>query len=144
MRIKSLFLSALLMFVMGGAQAADALLKPFVLASKGAGTVDEKIAQARAAGSFGGTSQAMELPGGCRVQITRRATTITISTCRTSSASPKPAPCPGPVAGITAERAAHRNRRAASARIAQPGGPARQRDYFLAPPAKTTIEAVST
>lgn len=49
MRIKSLFLSALLMFVMGGAQAADALLKPFVLASKGAGTVDEKIAQARAA-----------------------------------------------------------------------------------------------
>lgn len=49
MRIKSLFLSALLMFVMGGAQAADALLKPFVLASKGAGSADEKIAQAKTA-----------------------------------------------------------------------------------------------
>lgn len=49
MRIKSLFLSALLMFVMTGAQAADALLKPFVLASKGAGTVDEKIAQTKTA-----------------------------------------------------------------------------------------------
>ncbi len=49
MRIRTMLLAAMLMFVMAGAQAADVLLKPFVLASKGAGTVDEKIAQARTA-----------------------------------------------------------------------------------------------
>jgi hypothetical protein len=37
------------MFVSTGAQAADALLKPFVLGSKGEGTVAEKTAQAKSA-----------------------------------------------------------------------------------------------
>ena len=59
MRFKGMLLSALLMFVtlmftMAGAQAADALLKPFVLASKGAGTVAEKSAQAKSALSGAG------------------------------------------------------------------------------------------
>jgi hypothetical protein len=44
-----MLLSALLMFVSTGAQAADALLKPFVLGSKGAGTVAEKSAQTKSA-----------------------------------------------------------------------------------------------
>jgi len=47
MRFKSVLLSALLMFVTMGAQAADTLLKPFVLASKGVGTVAEKSAQVK-------------------------------------------------------------------------------------------------
>ncbi len=54
MRFKSLVLSALLMCVTTGAQAADALLKPFVLASKGAGTVAEKSAQVKTALTAGG------------------------------------------------------------------------------------------
>lgn len=49
MRIKSMLLSAVLMFVTTGAQAADAMLKPFVLASKSAGTVAEKTAQVKTA-----------------------------------------------------------------------------------------------
>lgn len=49
MRFKIALLSGLLMFVVTGAQAADALLKPFVLASKSAGTVAEKSAQVKAA-----------------------------------------------------------------------------------------------
>ncbi|HYR05212.1 MAG TPA: hypothetical protein VEP71_00865 [Gallionella sp.] len=49
MKIKSILLSALLMFVMIGAQAADALLKPFVLASRSAGTVDGKSAEVKTA-----------------------------------------------------------------------------------------------
>ena len=49
MRFKGMLLSALLMFVSTGAQAADALLKPFVLGSKGAGTVAEKSAQTKSA-----------------------------------------------------------------------------------------------
>lgn len=44
-----MLLSAMLMFATTGAQAADALLKPFVLGSKGAGTVAEKTAQAKSA-----------------------------------------------------------------------------------------------
>ena len=47
MRIKSLLLSALLMFAAGGAQAADAILKPFVLGSKSAGTLAEKSTQVK-------------------------------------------------------------------------------------------------
>ncbi|HZW25495.1 MAG TPA: hypothetical protein VFF26_08425 [Gallionella sp.] len=49
MRFKGMLLSAMLMFVSTGAQAADALLKPFVLGSKGAGTVAEKTAQTKSA-----------------------------------------------------------------------------------------------
>lgn len=49
MRIKSMLLSAVLMFVTTGAQAADVLLKPFVLASKSAGTVADKTAQVKTA-----------------------------------------------------------------------------------------------
>jgi uncharacterized protein (DUF302 family) len=44
-----MLLSAVLMFVTTGAQAADAMLKPFVLASKSAGTVAEKTAQVKTA-----------------------------------------------------------------------------------------------
>lgn len=54
MRIKSMLLSAVLMFVTTGAQAADALLKPFVLASKSAGTVADKTAQVKTALTGGG------------------------------------------------------------------------------------------
>ncbi|HCI12827.1 MAG: hypothetical protein A2063_02945 [Gallionellales bacterium GWA2_60_142] len=54
MRFKGMLLSALLMFVSTGAQAADALLKPFVLGSKGAGTVAEKTAQTKSALSGAG------------------------------------------------------------------------------------------
>lgn len=49
MRIKNLLLSALLMSVTSATFAADALLKPFVLASKSAGTVSEKAAQVKTA-----------------------------------------------------------------------------------------------
>jgi len=54
MRIKSMLLSAVLMFVTTGAQAADVLLKPFVLASKSAGTVADKTAQVKTALTGGG------------------------------------------------------------------------------------------
>ena len=46
---KNIFLSALLLLGIGNAVADDAILKPFVLASKGAGTVAEKTEQAKAA-----------------------------------------------------------------------------------------------
>lgn len=49
MTLKSMLLSALLMFVTNGAQAADALLKPFVLASKSAGMAADKSAQVKTA-----------------------------------------------------------------------------------------------
>ncbi|MDH2917403.1 MAG: hypothetical protein PXX77_11080 [Gallionella sp.] len=49
MRIKNLLLSALLMSVTTATFAADALLKPFVLASKSAGTVAERAAQVKTA-----------------------------------------------------------------------------------------------
>jgi len=49
MRFKNILLSALLMFVTAGAQAADVKLKPFVLASKGEGALAEKVEQARVA-----------------------------------------------------------------------------------------------
>jgi len=48
MTIKRVLLSALFLFV-GAAQADDVKLKPFVLASKGAGTVAEKTAQVKTA-----------------------------------------------------------------------------------------------
>ena len=48
MTIKRVLLSALFLFV-GAAQADDVKLKPFVLASKGAGTVAEKTAQVKSA-----------------------------------------------------------------------------------------------
>ena len=54
MRIKSMLLSAALIFVTTGAQAADVLLKPFVLASKSAGTVADKTAQVKTALTGGG------------------------------------------------------------------------------------------
>lgn len=47
MNFNKLLLSALLALVTMGAQAADTILKPFVLGSKGAGTVAEKSAQAK-------------------------------------------------------------------------------------------------
>lgn len=54
MKFKYMVLSAFLMLVSTGAQAADALLKPFVLASKSAGTVAEKSAQVKTALLGGG------------------------------------------------------------------------------------------
>lgn len=60
MRFTTMLLSALLMFVSTGAQAADALLKPFVLASKGAGTVAEKSAQVKTALAAAGFTVAGE------------------------------------------------------------------------------------
>ena len=47
--IKNLFLATLLLFAAGQAIADDELLKPFVLGSKGPGTVAEKAAAAKAA-----------------------------------------------------------------------------------------------
>ena len=49
MRINKILLSALMLFVTIEAQAADALLKPFVLGSRGAGSVTEKSAQVKTA-----------------------------------------------------------------------------------------------
>lgn len=49
MTLKNMLLSALLVFVTTGAQAADALLKPFVLASKSTGTTADKSAQVKTA-----------------------------------------------------------------------------------------------
>lgn len=54
MKFNYMVLSAFLMLVSTGAQAADALLKPFVLASKSAGTVAEKSAQVKTALLGGG------------------------------------------------------------------------------------------
>ena len=55
MTLKNILLSALLLFSIGNAMADDEKLKPFVLASKGAGKVAEKAEQAKTAliaGSF--------------------------------------------------------------------------------------------
>jgi hypothetical protein len=52
--IKGVLLSALLMLASAGVQAADVILKPFVLASKGAGTVAEKSLQVKSALSGAG------------------------------------------------------------------------------------------
>lgn len=49
MKLKEVLLSAVLLFGATNALAADVILKPFVLASKGAGTVVEKVAQTKAA-----------------------------------------------------------------------------------------------
>lgn len=49
MRFKSALLCALLFFATSAAEAADVLLKPFVLASKGAGKIAEKAAQVKSA-----------------------------------------------------------------------------------------------
>lgn len=49
MKIKKILLSALLMSVTTATFAADVILKPFVLASKSAGTVSEKSAQVKSA-----------------------------------------------------------------------------------------------
>lgn len=54
MRFKNVLLSALLMLVTTGAHAADVLLKPFVLASKSAGTVADKSSQVKTALHGGG------------------------------------------------------------------------------------------
>ncbi len=47
--LKSIWLAAMLLFGIGHALAEDEILKPFVLASKGPGTVEEKTAAAKAA-----------------------------------------------------------------------------------------------
>ena len=52
--LKNMLLSALLLFGISNAMADDARLKPFVLASKGAGTIAEKTDQAKAALVAGG------------------------------------------------------------------------------------------
>ena len=49
MTLKNLLLSALFLFCSANALAADVILKPFVLASKSAGTVAEKSAQVKTA-----------------------------------------------------------------------------------------------
>ncbi|MBI5430718.1 MAG: hypothetical protein HY938_09725 [Nitrosomonadales bacterium] len=54
MTIRSVLLSAVFMFSGTSALAADAILKPFVLGSKGAGTVAEKAEQVKAALAAGG------------------------------------------------------------------------------------------
>lgn len=54
--LKSLLLSVLFLFSIGSAKADDERLKPFVLASKGAGTVAEKTEQAKAALTAAGFS----------------------------------------------------------------------------------------
>ena len=54
MAFKNIFLSALLLLGISNAMADDVKLKPFVLASKGAGTVAEKTDQAKAALIAGG------------------------------------------------------------------------------------------
>jgi len=47
MNIKNLMLSTLLMFLVSNVQSEEIMLKPFVLASKSAGTVSEKSAQVK-------------------------------------------------------------------------------------------------
>lgn len=47
--LRNMFFLALLLLGIGNAMAADVLLKPFVLGSKGAGTIAEKTEQAKAA-----------------------------------------------------------------------------------------------
>lgn len=52
--LKNMMVSALLLFGISNAMADDVKLKPFVLASKGAGTVAERTEQAKAALTAGG------------------------------------------------------------------------------------------
>lgn len=54
--MKRVVLSVMLMLLAVGAQAADVLLKPFVLGAKGAGTVAEKSAQVKSALGVAGFS----------------------------------------------------------------------------------------
>ena len=60
MTIRSMLLPALFLFISANAQAADVILKPFVLASKSAGTVAEKSAQVKTALTTGGFTVAGE------------------------------------------------------------------------------------
>ncbi len=58
--IRSMLLSMLFLCIGANAQAADAILKPFVLASKGAGTIADKSAQVKAALTAAGFTVAGE------------------------------------------------------------------------------------
>lgn len=60
MTIRNMLLPALLLFASASAQAADVILKPFVLASKSAGTIAEKSAQVKAALTTAGFTVAGE------------------------------------------------------------------------------------
>ncbi len=60
MKIKNIVLSGLLFCMTAGVQAADVTLKPFVLASKSAGTVAEKSAQVKTALTTAGFTVAGE------------------------------------------------------------------------------------
>ena len=60
MTIRSMLLPALFLFISANAQAADVILKPFVLASKSAGTVAEKSAQVKTALTTAGFTVAGE------------------------------------------------------------------------------------
>ena len=60
MTIKSVLLSALFLFSSANALAADAILKPFVLASKSEGTVAEKSGQVKTALTTAGFTVAGE------------------------------------------------------------------------------------
>jgi hypothetical protein len=56
MTIRNMLLPALLLFISANVQAADAILKPFVLASKSAGTIAEKSVQVKTALTAAGFS----------------------------------------------------------------------------------------
>ena len=60
MTIRNMLLPVLLLFISANAQAADVILKPFVLASKSAGTVAEKSAQVKTALTAAGFTVAGE------------------------------------------------------------------------------------
>jgi uncharacterized protein (DUF302 family) len=60
MTIRSMLLPVLFLFISANAQAADVILKPFVLASKSAGTVAEKSAQVKTALTTAGFTVAGE------------------------------------------------------------------------------------
>ena len=60
MTIRNMLLSVLFLFVSANAHAADVILKPFVLASKSAGTIAEKSAQVKAALTTAGFTVAGE------------------------------------------------------------------------------------
>ncbi len=60
MTLRNMLLPVLFLFISANAQAADAILKPFVLASKGAGTIAEKSAQVKTALTTAGFTVAGE------------------------------------------------------------------------------------
>lgn len=60
MTIRNMLLPVLFLFISANAQAADAILKPFVLASKGEGTIAEKSAQVKTALTTAGFTVAGE------------------------------------------------------------------------------------